>query len=197
MSPSIDGRVVLNNGSEMPRLERLDLGTIDLYLVHWPVPGLRLNSWRAMEEIAESGRARAIGVSNYTVRHLRELLDNSSVVPAVNQVELSPFLAQRPLIDFCHRHGIRVVAYSPLTKGHRLGHPELGAIAVGQRRSPAQVLIRWALQHDLVVIPKSADRGHIRENAEVFDFELSARDMASLDGLDEGLRTSWDPTHEH
>ena len=173
-----------------------DLGTdyVDLYLMHWPVTGKRLESWRAMEELLADGRCRAIGVSNFTVAHLEELLATAAVVPAVNQVELSPFLYQRELLDLCGRHGIQVEAYSPLTRGRRLTDARLTDIARQHAKTPAQVLIRWALQHRLVAIPKSVRRERIAENRDVFVFELSAEEMAQLDGLDEGLRVSWDPS---
>ena len=173
---------------------RLGFDYIDLYLIHWPVEGLRLESWRAMERLLERGLCRAIGVSNYTVKHLQELLAASSVIPAVNQIELSPFLYQRDLIEFCHNSGIRVEAYSPLTQGKKLDHPTLVAVARKYGKTPAQILIRWAIEHRLVVIPKSVHRSRIVENADVFDFSIEPDDLATLDGLDEGFRTCWDPT---
>ncbi len=174
-------------------LKRLDLDFVDLYLVHWPVPGKRLDTWKAMTRILKEGRARAIGVSNYLERHLKELFDHSDVVPAVNQIEFGPFLYQKDLLDFCRRHGVQLEAYGPLTQGKRLDHPVVVAIAARQGRTSAQVLIRWALQHDLVVIPKSVRRARIEENAGVFDFALSMQDMAELDSLNENLHTEWDP----
>jgi len=173
---------------------RLEFDYVDLYLIHWPVEGLRGDSWRALERLLEEGRTRAIGVSNYTVRHLEELLGRCNTPPAVNQIEFSPFLYQRDLLDFCRGHDIQMEAYSPLTKGLKLGDERLAAVAEAYGRSTAQILIRWALQHDLVVIPKSADKARIVENASVFNFELSGDDMDSLDELDENLHTSWDPT---
>ncbi len=176
--------------------ERLGLGAVDLYLIHWPVAKLRAESWEALVKIKETGRARSIGVSNYTVAHLEELLAASSVPPSVNQVEFHPFLYQRELLEFCNRHGIRLEAYSPLTRGHRLRDPQVLDIAAKNGKTPAQVLIRWGLQHGVVEIPKSQRPERIRENAEVFDLSLSPRDMAALDGLTRGLHTAWDPTHE-
>jgi diketogulonate reductase-like aldo/keto reductase len=175
-------------------LKTLGLEYIDLYLIHWPVKGLRAESWRALATLLERGRTRAIGVSNYTIRHLEELLAASPIPPAVNQVEFSPFLYQEELLDYCRRHGIQLEAYSPLTKGRRLGDPTLVEVARKHHRTPSQVLIRWALQHGLVVIPKSQRLEHIRENFSVFDFSLSPADMAQLDGLSEDYRTSWDPS---
>ena len=133
-------------------------------------------------------------MSNFTIRHLTELLANSETIPAVNQVELHPYLYQRELVDFCHDKNIVIEAYSPLTHGERLNEPRLVAIARKYSKSPAQILIRWALQHDFVVIPKSAKRQRIIENADVFDFAISAADMQTLDGFNENLRTCWDPT---
>jgi diketogulonate reductase-like aldo/keto reductase len=175
-------------------LTRLGLEFVDLYLIHWPVERHRSDTWRALEKLYAEGRCRAIGVSNYMIRHVDEVLAAGEVTPTVNQVEFSPFLYQRDLLEHCHARGIRMEAYSPLTKGERLGDARLSAIARRYGKSTAQLLIRWALQRDVVVIPKSADRARIRENADVFDFEISTGDMTALDALNEGLHTSWDPT---
>ena len=175
-------------------LARLGTERVDLYLIHWPVQGLRDETWRAMERLRADGKARAIGVSNYTVRHLEELLASSTEPPAVNQVELHPFLSQRELVDWCTRHGIVVEAYAPLVKARRMDHPVIQRVASKHQRTPAQVLVRWALEHGLVAIPKSIHAERIRENADVFGFALDAEDLAALDALDEGYRTSWDPT---
>jgi diketogulonate reductase-like aldo/keto reductase len=175
-------------------LRRLGVERVDLYLVHWPVPGLRRETWRAMERLLADGKARAIGVSNYTVRHLEELLASAKIPPAVNQVELHPFLSQRDLLAFCRSRGIQVEAYAPLVKARRMKHPALRSVAAKHGRTPAQVLVRWSLQRGLVVIPKSVRAERIRENADVFGFALDAEDLAVLDALDEGFRTSWDPT---
>jgi diketogulonate reductase-like aldo/keto reductase len=199
-------------------LRRLKLDYVDLYLIHYPVPE-RLRSWRALEKLRQQGRARSIGVSNFTIRHLTELLTETDIAPAVNQVEFHPYLYQRELLEFCVARGIIVEAYSPLTQGERLNDRKLIAIAKNYRtasqssagrsiklpfmparprndgtKSTAQVLIRWAIQHDLVVIPKSANPSRIRENAEVFDFAITGEDMQTLDGFNENLRTCWDPT---
>lgn len=176
-------------------LDRLGLDAVDLYLVHWPGGGPRNESWRALEEILESGRARAIGVSNYMVDHLKEVLDQGSVVPAVNQFELHPFNfgSRRDVVEVCRDHGIAVEGYSPLAKARRMEHGTLTGIAGDHGKTPAQVMIRWALQHDIVTIPKSNQRDRILENADVFDFELADEEMTRLDGLDEDFITSWDP----
>jgi diketogulonate reductase-like aldo/keto reductase len=175
-------------------LERLGVERVDLYLIHWPVQGLRHETWRAMERLRADGKARAIGVSNYTVRHLEELLASATEPPALNQVELHPFLAQRQLVDWCTRNGIAVEAYASLVKARRMEDPVIQRVAAKHRRTPAQVLVRWALDHGLVAIPKSVHAERIRENIDVFGFALDAGDLAALDALDEGYRTSWDPT---
>jgi diketogulonate reductase-like aldo/keto reductase len=174
-------------------LKRLGLDYVDLYLIHWPVPGRRLESWRALEEIFAEKRARAIGVSNFLVPHLEELVGSAKVVPAANQIELTPFLQRRDTCALCAKLGIAVEAYSPLTRGKRLGHPVVREIAEHVKRSPAQVLLRWGVQHGYVVLPKSVTPERIVENARLFDFALDAAAMARLDGLEEGLVTGWDP----
>jgi methylglyoxal/glyoxal reductase len=175
-------------------LKKLGLGYIDLYLIHWPVPEIRNETWNALIELQRRGSCRAIGVSNYMVRHLEELLESSKVTPSVNQVEFNPFLYQKELLSYCEGKGIQLEAYSPLTRGHKLRHPAVLSVAQRYSKSPAQVMIRWALQHGLVVIPKSARPERIKENSEVFDFEISTADMAKLDSLGEDLHTDWDPT---
>jgi len=180
-------------------LRKLQMDYVDLYLIHYPVRQ-RKQSWRALERLQSAGKARSIGISNFTIRHLTELLQQTGTVPAVNQVEFHPYLYQRDLLDFCSGKRILVEAYSPLTKGERLNDPKL--VAIGKRystnskpKSTAQILIRWALQHGLVVIPKSANRKRIFENADVFDFAISTGDMQLLDRFNENLRTCWDPTN--
>lgn len=175
---------------------RLGLDQIDLFLLHWPVPGRRRHSWRALERIVGEGRCRAIGVSNYMVRHLEELLGHAKIPPAVNQIELHPWCQQRDVVAFCQAHGIAVVAYSPLTKGAMLDDPRLAAIARQAQRTPAQVLLRWSLQKHFVAIPKSAKRERIIENAAIFDFVLDAEQMAKLDGCNEERHITWDPRDE-
>jgi diketogulonate reductase-like aldo/keto reductase len=174
-------------------LSRLGLDYLDLYLIHWPVRGQRLDSWRALERLYEEKRARAIGVSNFLRPHLEEVLAHAHTVPAVNQIEISPFLQQRDARAVCEARGIVVEAYSPLTHGRRLRHPAVTKIAERVSRSPAQVLLRWGIQHALVVLPKSSREPRIVENAAIFDFTLDTEAMAALDGLEEGLATGWDP----
>ncbi len=174
-------------------LVRLGLEYVDLYLLHWPVHARRLDSWDALEKLYAEKRARHIGVSNFLVPHLQELLSHCEVVPAVNQIELSPFLQRRETRALCEEHGIVVEAYSPLTRGQRLDHPVVARIARQLGRSPAQILLRWGVQHGSVVLPKSARRERIAENAGIFAFELDASAMSALDGLEENLTTGWDP----
>jgi diketogulonate reductase-like aldo/keto reductase len=147
-----------------------------------------------METLLGEGKCRAIGVSNYMVRHLDELLGRCKVVPAVNQIELSPFTHPAELLRYCEAKQITLEAYSPLTQGKRLAHPAVTGVAKKLGKTPAQVLIRWALEHGFVVLPKSVKQARIAENAAVFDFALGAEEMKILDGLDEGLHTGWDPT---
>jgi diketogulonate reductase-like aldo/keto reductase len=174
-------------------LERLGLDYVDLYLIHWPVAHRRLDSWRALEHVYEQKRARAIGVSNFMVSHLEELLGHAKVVPAVNQIEVHPFLQHKDTRAFCKKHGIVVEAYSPLTHAKRIDHPVLTEVARHAKRTNAQVLLRWGIQHGMVVLPKSVRQERIEENAKVFDFELDAGAMHKLDALDEGYATGWDP----
>ena len=176
--------------------KRLGLDTIDLYLIHWPVPGKRLDSWRALEKLHADKRARAIGVSNFLVNHLEELFGKANEKPAVNQIELTPFLQRRDTVALCAREGIIVEAYSPLTRGKRLDHPTVEAIAKELGRSPAQVLLRWGLQHGYVVLPKSVHAERIAENGALFDFALDSAQLARLDALEEGLTTGWDPARQ-
>ncbi len=176
-------------------LKRLGLDYLDLYLVHFPVPDVRKESWRAMETLLKKGRCRAIGVSNFTIRHLEELIEESHVIQSVNQVEFHPFLYQKELLKYCQNRGIQVEAYSPLARGERLKHPRIISLATKYSKTPAQLMIRWGIQHGLVVIPKSTREERIRENSQVFDFDISDDDMRSLDSLNEDLRLNWDPTN--
>jgi diketogulonate reductase-like aldo/keto reductase len=176
-------------------LKRLRLDYLDLYLIHLPVPEVRKESWKAMETLLKKGKCRAIGVSNFTIGHLEELLGEHGVTPAVNQVEFHPFLYQKELLKYCRRKGIQVEAYSPLARGERFKHPRITSLATKYSKTPAQLIIRWGLQHGLVVIPKSTIEERIRENSQVFDFDISDDDLRSLDSLNEDLRLNWDPTN--
>lgn len=176
-------------------LARLGLDYVDLFLIHWPGGGERIETWRALERLLDQGPARAIGVSNYMPRHLEEVLEQGHVVPAVNQIELHPFnfRSRGDIVALCRDHGVVVEGYSPLTKTERLDDPVLEEVAAAHGKTVAQVLIRWSLQHRVVTIPKSTNPDRIRENADVFDFELSSDEMARIDALDEDFTTSWDP----
>lgn len=168
-------------------LDRLGLAYIDLYLVHFPVQGLRDDSWRALLEILETGKARAIGVSNYVIEHLEELLAWSPVVPAVNQVMCNPYVYPRELIQYCRDRGIVFQGYSPLVHGRRLGDPALVRIASRYGKTPAQVLLRWSLEKGVPAIPKTVHRERVLENADIFNFELEPADMSALDALEVGI----------
>lgn len=170
-------------------LKRLQTDYLDLYLIHWPAPGRWPDAWRAMLTLLDDGVCRAIGVSNFTIRLLDELADISPITPAVNQVELTPFLFRRDLLDYCRGKGIQPEAYSPLTIGQRLHDPMLQTLAQKYRKTPAQLLLRWQLQHNVVAIPKSTNPQHIRENAAIFDFVIAPDDMQTLDTLDENYFT--------
>ena len=165
-------------------LERLGMAYVDLYLIHWPVPGRTGAAWRDLEQAKERGLARTIGVSNYGSDRMEKFASARSR-PAVNQVYFSPFHYRRRLLEACERLGVVLEAYSPLEQGGReLEHPTITGIASRLERSPAQVMLRWGIQRGTVVIPKSSRRERIVSNAELFDFELSDADMAALDGLD-------------
>jgi diketogulonate reductase-like aldo/keto reductase len=172
---------------------RLGLDVIDLYLIHWPVKGKYRDTWRALERLYSQGKVRAIGVSNFLVHHLEDLLKGAAVVPAVNQVEFHPFLLQPQLLEFGGAKGIRHEAWSPLTRGRMLGHAVISELVRKHGRTNAQILLRWDLQHGVVTIPKSVHRERIEENCRIFDFELPPEDMARLDALDNGTRVGPDP----
>ncbi len=173
--------------------KKLDINYIDLYLIHWPVSGLRRDTWKALEKIYDEDRCRAIGVSNYMEFHLKELFEYNEVIPVVNQVEFSPYLYQKELLEFCRSHNIQIEAYSPLTKGVKLNDPRLVEIAKQYSKTSAQILIRWGLQHGVIEIPKSSKRERIQENSEVFDFTISESDMTTLNSFDEDFRYWGDP----
>jgi len=170
-------------------LRLLGLSYIDLYLIHWPVEGKGKDTWKAMIQLLKSGKVRAIGVSNYDIFQLQEILQNFDVEPSVNQVEFHPFLFQEELLQFCSDNHIQLEAYSPLTRGKRLGHPILKSLEPKYSKTVAQILIRWSLQHNLVVIPKSIHENRIVENSQVFDFQLDENDMKLLDSLNENFHT--------
>jgi len=176
-------------------LDDLGLETLDLFLIHWPLPevGDFTETWKALEEIYRSGRAKAIGVSNFQRKHLDRLFQETEVVPAVNQIEVHPYLVQDDLRAFGTEHGIATEAWSPIAQGKVLGDPVITAIAERLGRTPAQVTLRWHLQRGDIVFPKSVTPARIEENFRLFDFELTAQDVAAITALDRGERTGPDP----
>ncbi|MDX3187868.1 aldo/keto reductase [Streptomyces sp. MN03-5084-2B] len=177
-------------------MAKLGLEQLDLYLIHWPTPARDkyLDTWKAFEKLHADGRVRAIGVSNFQPAHLERLLDAADVAPAVNQVELHPYLQQRELREFDAKHGIATEAWSPLAKGGSLlGDPVVAELAVKHSRTPAQIVLRWHLQLGNVVIPKSVTPSRIEENFDLFEFTLTEEEMESLTPLDRGERTGPDP----
>ena len=174
-------------------LERLGTDYVDLYLVHWPVKGCYQETWQVMQEIYENGRARAIGVSNFQIHHLQDILADDQIIPAVNQIEFHPFLIQPELLKFCQEHKIQVEAWSPLMQGQIVTEPNVQKMAEKYHKTPAQIALRWNLQHQVVTIPKSSNANRIAENAQLFDLELSQEDMNVLNALNKGKRVGPDP----
>ncbi|WCN36167.1 aldo/keto reductase [Aneurinibacillus uraniidurans] len=172
--------------------KKLGLDYIDLYLIHWPVAGKYKETWKALETLYRDGKVHAIGVSNFQVHHLKDLIEGSTITPMVNQVECHPLLTQEDVRAYCREHNIQLEAWSPLMQGN-LDHPVLTELATTYGKSPAQIILRWDLQHGIVTIPKSVTPSRIAENADVFDFELKADDMAKLDALNENRRFGPDP----
>jgi diketogulonate reductase-like aldo/keto reductase len=170
-------------------LRNLGLPYVDLYLIHWPVQGKSKDTWKAMIQLVKEGKARTIGVSNYEIFELQEILQNFDVAPSVNQVEFHPFLYRHELLEFCKKYNIQLESYSPLTRGRKLDHPSVTNMARKYGKTAAQILIRWCLQHDMVVIPKSIHESRIKENSEVFDFQIEEPDMKRLNSLNENLHT--------
>lgn len=173
-------------------LKRLKTDYVDLYLVHWPVKGHFLETWRALNELYREGQVRAIGVSNFQIHHLEQLSEVSDVVPAVNQIERHPLLTQEELRGYCKEKGIVVEAWSPLMKGN-LDLPLLKTIGERHHKTPAQVVLRWHLQDGVVVIPKSVHPHRIKENSEIYDFSLSSEEMRAISGLNQNHRFGPDP----
>ena len=174
-------------------LDRLGVEQLDLYLIHWPVKGKFVETWKAMERIYEAGLTRSIGVSNFFRHHLEELLSGASVKPMVNQMECHPYLIQQDLIDFCVSHDIRYEAWSPIMKGGVLSIPEIVKIGEKYGKNAVQVVLRWNLQKGIVTIPKSVNKERIIQNAAIFDFSLTDEDIQIIDGLDQNHRIGPDP----
>lgn len=189
----------------MKSLQTLDCEYLDLYLIHWPGVQklksedprngeLRQQSWKALEKLCKAGLIKSIGVSNYTVDHLEELLEYAIITPAVLQVEFHPRLYQKELLEYCKRKGIQLQAYTSLGQGKLLDEPTVCSIAANYNKSTAQVLLKWALQHDVGVIPKSVRDQHIAENINLSDFQLSKQEMVALNSLNTTTHFCWDPT---
>jgi 2,5-diketo-D-gluconate reductase A len=176
-------------------LEALGFDRVDLFLIHWPLAMLSdyVETWTALEEIYRSGRARAIGVSNFQPHHLRRIHTEATIVPAVNQIEIHPYLTQDEVRAFDAEHEIATEAWSPIAQGKVLDDPVIVQVAKDNDRTPAQVVLRWHLQRGDIVFPKSVTRARVEENFALFDFELSGEDMASISALDRGERTGADP----
>lgn len=175
-------------------LNRLGTDYLDLYLIHWPVDQ-HVQAWKVLEQLYETGKVRAIGVSNYHSQHLKELEDAARIMPMVNQFEIHPYLSQQPLIDLCKQYGMVYEAYSPLggQNGPVLSDPVIVDIAAARGKSPAQIVLRWHLQRGTVVLPKSNHLERIRANAQLFDFKLTQEEMARLNALNQNLRTGGNP----
>ncbi|WP_214739508.1 aldo/keto reductase [Exiguobacterium sp. s48] len=181
-------------------LDRLGLEYVDLFLIHWPMPrfGKFVETYKALEQLYEEGRVRAIGISNFEIEHLEQIIQSCSIVPAVNQVEIHPYLSQKELIAFCKRYDIQIQAWSPLMKGREALEDEtIVKIANAHGKSPAQVILRWHLQNGVAVIPKSVTPSRIKENIQVFDFTLTNEEMAAIDALNRDERTGSDPKEMH
>ena len=177
-------------------LQKLDTDYVDLYLIHWPLPmeGKFTQAWKALEKIYSEGRARSIGVSNFKPAHLDTLLAQSEVVPAVNQIELHPMITQREIRDYCTARNIIIESYSPIMRGGEILENEvISNLAQQYGKTPAQIVLRWHVQHGFVVIPKSVNQKRLQENIDLFDFELSNDDMQQIDGMDNGTNLAPDP----
>jgi diketogulonate reductase-like aldo/keto reductase len=175
-------------------LKKLKFDYIDLYLIHWPQPKTRIDTWRALIQLYDEKKASSIGVSNYTIRHMEEVLHGSPFKPLVNQIEFSPYIYQKDILSYCNRRNIIVEAYTPLVRGKKFKDPKLVELAEKYSKTPAQIMIRWALQVGTVVLPKSIHPERIKENADIFDFEISEDDMLLMEDFNENYRVAWDPT---
>ncbi|HCN58461.1 MAG TPA: aldo/keto reductase [Exiguobacterium sp.] len=181
-------------------LTKLGVDYVDLYLIHWPMPDedLYMDTWRALEQLYRDGKTKAIGVSNFHIPHLTRVLEEGTVVPVVNQIELHPFLSQEAIREFCQKNGIVVEAWSPLMKGRdALTEPVITEIAARHGKTPAQVVLRWHLQHGIIAIPKSVTPSRIQENLDIFEFMLSPDDMQQIDQLNRNERTGSNPDEMH
>ena len=174
-------------------LDRLKVDYVDLYLIHWPVPGVYLESWKVLEEIYNKGLAKAIGVSNFLQHHLDDVIAHGSIVPAANQVEFSPLWQDNLLIQYCREKNIAFEAWGPLAAGELIGDRTTGDIGAKYGKTGSQVILRWMLQKNISVFPKTVHKSRMIENADIFDFELSDEDMAIIDNMNRHRRTGPDP----
>lgn len=174
-------------------LENLGVEVLDLYLIHWPVEDFHQESWRALVDLHKQGRCRAIGVSNYTETHLDQLAQVSDVVPAINQMEFHPFVYRESMLVRCREAGIQLQAYSPLVRAEKFRHPTVVALSKKYNKTPAQILLRWNLDHGVAVIPKTRHIARMRENLDVFDFELDPQSVKDLDALSCDFHVCWNP----
>jgi methylglyoxal/glyoxal reductase len=174
-------------------LNKLGLDYLDLYLIHWPVEGKYKEAWQALETLYKDGKVKAIGVSNFQVHHLEDVMKDAVIKPMVNQVEYHPRLTQKEVKAFCHQHGIQFEAWSPLMQGQLFENPILKEVASKYNKTVAQVILRWDLQNGVVTIPKSTKEHRIIENSNIFDFELTTEDMDRISNLNENLRVGPDP----
>lgn len=174
-------------------LNLLGFDYIDLYLIHWPLQGKYIDTWRALEYLYKQKIVKAIGISNFTKKHMEHLIQNSEIVPMVNQMEFHPYLVQQDLIDYCNDHNIQYQAWSPLMRGGILKIDLINSLAEKYNKTPVQIVLRWNLQKGVVTIPKSSRKDRIIDNANIFDFELSDKDVELIDNLDRNLRIGPDP----
>jgi len=174
-------------------LRLLDVEYVDLYLIHWPIKGKRKETWKAIEKIYQEGRARAIGTGNYLLPFLKELEEYASITPAVNQIEFSPYLMMKDELDYCRLKKIQLQAYTPLLRGKKFNDEKLVSLANKYGKTPAQIILRWAIQQNISSIPKSSNRNRLNENFNIFDFQLSNEDIAQMNQFDEKLRIVGDP----
>ncbi|MFK3936959.1 aldo/keto reductase [Alkalihalobacillus sp. NPDC078783] len=174
-------------------LKKLGLEYLDLYLIHWPVEGKYMGAWKALEELYDQGRVKSIGVSNFQIHHLEDLMKEATVKPVINQVEFHPRLTQKELLAYCEAHNIQLEAWSPLMNGELLEEKCLKDLASKYGKTPAQIVLRWDLQQGVITIPKSTNEQRIAENADIFDFELSVEDMEQIDQLNQNRRIGPDP----
>ncbi len=178
-------------------LNDLSLEYLDLYLIHWPVEGKWVETWHALEDLYNDGKIRAIGISNFYIKHLKELLHIASIKPMVNQIEFHPFLYKKDVLEFCVKKGIVLESYAPLTHGYKfkdIESPHFLQMMEKYNKTAAQIMLRWNIQLGTVIIPKSINPAHIKENANIFDFTISPDDIQFLNSINEDFHSDWDPS---